>query len=296
MPMSQHRAALAAILVAVVAIFTLTAVPAFAAPAPSNPIAAKALTYDGSWQGECWQFVKKVVREATGNEMGFDYRQGFFDAGGVEVTVANAQPGDIIQIVDDANSGANADYPGLHTSIVIENLGGGNFHVIDSNQNYDGVVHHRENYSPAAAAARWGLDFHIYRIPVNPAKPAAAPSLTNTSTKPAAPVPPAPNQVLAAGDSAVVYTPGDILFLRPGPGRESGEIARLQHGTAVSVISAPVIAGGLAWVKVTTPAGEGWVAADYLSKEKPKPATTSGAGSVGPVLRYKAIIPLASID
>ena len=165
MPMSQHRAALAAILVAVVAIYALSVVPAIAAPSvPANPVVAAAIQYDGTWQGECWAFVKKVVREATGQEMGFDYRQGYFDAGATEVTVAAARPGDIIQIANDANSGPNADYPGLHSSIVVENLGNGLFHVIDSNQNYDGMVRHRTEYSPSASAARYGLNFHIYRV------------------------------------------------------------------------------------------------------------------------------------
>ncbi|MEO6397477.1 MAG: hypothetical protein ABIP13_03305, partial [Tepidiformaceae bacterium] len=163
--MSQHRAALAAILVAVVAILALSVVPATAAPpAPTNPLVAAAAAYDGTWQGECWAFIKKIVREATGQEMGFDYRQGYFDAGAIEVSVADARAGDVIQIARDSDSGPNADYSGLHSSIIVENLGGGAFHVIDSNQNYDGVVHHRLSYSPSAAAARYGLNFHIYRI------------------------------------------------------------------------------------------------------------------------------------
>ncbi|MBA4180659.1 MAG: hypothetical protein C0506_08745 [Anaerolinea sp.] len=295
MPMSQHRAALAAILVAVVATLALTAGPAIAAPADSSPLAAKALGYDGTWQGECWQFVKRVVREATGNEMGFDYRQGFFDAGATEVTAANAQPGDIIQIASDRNTSADADYPGLHTSIVLENLGNGSFHVIDSNQNFDGMVGHRESYDPFAAAARWGLQVHIYRIPSGPGAPKLAAPLP--AAKPATvPTPPLPGQVLAAGDSAVVYTPGDILNLRSGPGRDFDVTARLAHGTALTVISAPVRNGGFAWVKVSTPSGEGWVAADFLSKEVAKPATTSGAGAVAPVLTFRTFIPLTSND
>lgn len=295
MPMSQHRAALAAILVAVVAILALSVGPAAAAPQPLNPIALKALSYDGTWQGECWQFVKKVVREATGNEMGFDYRQGFFDAGAVEVFgAANAQPGDIIQIASDSNTRADADYPGLHTSIVIENLGGGNFHVIDSNQNYDGIVHHRPNYNPGAAAARYGLNVRIYRIPVGLNAPKLAPALP--TGKPA-PAPPLPGQVLNAGDSAVVYTPGDVLNLRSGPGRDYGVKGVLAHGTAVSVLSAPQVSDGLTWVKVSTAAyGEGWVAADFLSKDTAKPATPSGAGPVAPVLQFRAFIPFTSND
>ena len=296
MPMSPHRAALAAILVAVVATLTLTAGHAIAAPAAaSSPVASTALVYHGTWQGECWQFVKKVVREATGNEMGFDYRQGFFDAGASEVSLAAAQPGDIIQIASDRNTSADADYPGLHTAIILEVLGGGAFRIIDSNQNYDGMVRQRDNYNPSVAAARWGLQFHIYRIPVGPSAPKPAPSLTNTGVT-AAPTPPSPGQVLAAGDSAVVYTPGDILFLRPGPGRDTGELAKLQHGTAVTVISSPVSNGGLMWVKVSTTSGEGWVAAAFLSKETPKPATPSAAGAIAPLLPFRTFIPFAAND
>ena len=295
MSMSPHRTALAAILVAVVATLALTTGAAIAAPGPSHPIATKALAYDGTWQGECWQFVKKVVREATGNEMGFDYRQGFFDAGATEVSVANARPGDIIQIASDGNTGPNADYPGLHTSIIVENLGNGDFHVIDSNQNYDGVVHHRANYSPSAAAARWGLQVHIYRIPTGPGTPGTAPASTSP-TPSSAPVPPAPGQVLSIGDTAVVYTPGDILFLRPGPGRDAGEVAKLAHGTVVTVLAAPVRNGGLTWVKVRTPAGDGWAAADFLSKEASRPATPSGSGSVAPVLQFRTFVPLTAND
>lgn len=291
MPMSQHRAALAAILVAVVAIFALSVVPATAAPsAPNNPLVAAAVRYDGTWQGECWAFVKKVVREATGQEMGFDYRQGYFDAGATEVTVATAQPGDIIQIANDFNSGPNADYPGLHSSIVVENLGNGLFHVIDSNQNYDGMVHHRSDYSPSASAARYGLSFHIYRIV------AGAAARSAPGTQPALPAlaPPASGQVLAVGDKARVYTPGDILNLRAGAGRDFAVIAKLTHGTAVTVLSGPTLNSGMSWVKVSTPSGDGWVAADFLTKDAA--VTPSSAGTVTPVLRFRAIIPLAASD
>ena len=55
MPMSPHRPALAAILVAVVAVLSLAAaLPAIAAPSPApagTAIVQDALTYDGSYQG-----------------------------------------------------------------------------------------------------------------------------------------------------------------------------------------------------------------------------------------------------
>lgn len=293
MPMSQHRAALAAILVAVVATFALTSTSAVAAPSPSNPVALKALSYDGTWQGECWQFVKKVVREATGNEMGFDYRQGYYDAGGYEVGGPVAQPGDIIQIVSDANSGPDADYPGLHSAIIVEVLGNGVFNVVDSNQNWDGMVHLRPDYDPAAIAASRGLNFHIYRIPVGPNVPKVAPSLSGGRP---APPPPQPGQLLNVGDAAVVYTPGDVLNLRSGPGRDYGIIARLAHGTSVTILSATQARDGLTWVKVSTAFGEGWVATDYLSKDTSKPAAPSSAGPAAPLLQYRTFVPFASAD
>ncbi len=290
MPMSQHRAALAAILVAVVALLALSVASVTAAAPPSNPLVATAAQYDGSWQGECWIFVKKVVREATGQEMGFDYRQGYFDAGAIEVTSANAQPGDIIQIASDANSGPNADYPGLHTSIVVENLGGGRFHVIDSNQNYDGVVHHRDNYSPSDAAGRYGLNVHIYRIVAG----AKAKSSPGAAAAPPAFAAPAPGQVLLIGDKARVYTPGDVLNLRSTAGRDAPIIAKLVHGMAVSVLSGPTSNSGIVWLKVSSPAGEGWVAAEFLTKDTP--VTPSSAGTATPLLQYRSFIPLASAD
>ena len=291
MPMSQHRAALAAILVAVVAIFALSVAPATAAPpAPTNPLVAAASAYDGTWQGECWAFVKKIVREATGQEMGFDYRQGYFDAGAIEVSAANARPGDLIQVAKDSDSGPNADYPGLHNSIIMANLGGGLFDIIDSNQNFDGVVHVRKNYSPSAAAARYGLDVHIYRIVAG----ASARSGPGTAAAPPALAAPAPGQLLAVGEKARVYTPGDVLNLRAGAGRDASVTAKLAHGTAVTVLSGPTANSGLAWLKVSTPSGEGWVAAEFLTRDTP---VTSSAGSPAkPLLQYRSFIPLTAND
>lgn len=292
MPMSQHRAALAAILVAVVALFALSVVPATAAPpAPTNPLVAAAVKYDGTWQGECWAFVKKIVRDATGQEMGFDYRQGYFDAGAIEVSIDQAQPGDLIQIAKDSDSGPSADYPGLHNSIVVANLGGGLFDIIDSNQNFDGVVHFRKNYSPAAAIARYpGLNFHFYRIV------AGATARTAPGTAPSLPAlaAPTPGHSFSAGERARVYTPGDVLNLRSGAGRDAAIVGRLAHGTSVTVLSGPTSNSGLVWLKVSTPIGEGWVAADFLTKDSP--VTPSAAGAVTPILQFRSYIPLAAID
>ena len=285
MPMSQHRPALAAILVAVVAVLSVTvAARSAAAASPPSPIAQTALSYDGTWQGECWGWVRKVVFEATGRTIGFDYREGFFEAGAVEVSTAEARAGDIIQIARDADTSPSADYPGLHTSIILANLGGGTFDVIDSNQNFDGVVHQRAGYDPAASAARYaGLNFHIYRIG------------GGAATSPAAPLAaPVPGESFAAGERARVFTPGDCLNLRSGPGRDYATLACLGHGTALTVLAAPETTD-LRWVKVSTPAGDGWVAADYITKE-PATARPSSAGTVGPVMQRRAFIALAASD
>lgn len=285
MPMFQHRPALAAILAAVVAVLALAVPGMAAADSPSSqpsPIAATALKYDGTYQGQCWEFVKKVVLEATGKSIGFDYRQGFLDAGAVEVPAGQAASGDIIQIANDADTSPSADYPGLHTSIVLNVLGNGTFDVVDSNMNFDGIVHVRKGYDPGAAAGRYpGLSFHIYRISGGSgASPAARSGPVLTPVAPGA---------WAVGDKGVVNTPGDVLNLRDAPG--GNIITRLANRTAVTITATAVAQSGYSWVKVTTTAGEGWVAAEFLARESAA-TTSSGSGNVSPVLSFRNFVPM----
>jgi hypothetical protein len=285
MPMSQHRPALAAILVAVVAVLTaaVSIRPAAAAPAEdasAGAIVDRALQDLETYQGECWQWMKLVVLEATGVEIGFDYRWGFLDSGAVEVSVADAGPGDIIQIADDGNTAPDASYSGLHTAIILANNGDGTFDAIDSNQNFDGFVHLRPNYDPAAAASRYGLDFHIYRITGEPAK--VLPPVKTVAGP------------LTGGDKARVNTPGDCLRLRNAP---SGLITHcLGHNTQVSVTGEPRLVDGIRWVPVQTAAGFGWMAESFLLKELPEsaPAAPSGTGTVKPVFQYRAFVNIAT--
>jgi hypothetical protein len=276
MPMSQHRPALAAILVAVVAVLSafVASSPVHAAPPTPNPIAERALKDLGTYQGECWTWMKQVVLDATGQTIGFDYRQGYFEAGAVEVSVSQATRGDIIQIADDSWTTPDADYSGLHTAIVLANNGDGTFDAIDSNQNFDGVVALRPNYDPAALSRARGLNFHIYRI----ASGAAA-------TAPAAPA-------LAAGEPARVNTPGDCLNLRSAPG---GTVLRcLSHGSLVSITGPAKVVDGQSWSPVSTLAGTGWMATGFLTKEAPATASPSGSGTVKPVLGFHAFMSVAS--
>ena len=285
MPLSPHRPALAAILVAFVAIIAAVVLAQGAtATTPSNAIAERAIRDLGSWQGECWQWMKNVVSEATGQTVGFDYRQGFFDAGAIEVSIADAGPGDIVQLASDSWTSPDADYSGLHTAIILESNGDGTFDVIDSNQLWDGIVRLRPGYDPVALASARGLDFHIYRITAGAAPPATAQAPQ-----------PAPTAVtLQAGDRARVNTPGECLNLRTEP--VGNVITCVPHGTGATIVGSPVTAAGMTWIQVQTPNGTGWMAAAYLQKEPSAPASPSGAGGVSPVFQYRAFVPLASSD
>lgn len=274
-----HRTlATAGLFLAVVALFaTVTTRPASAAPTPDyDGIAAVALQYEGTWGGQCWTFMKKVVEEATGKVVGFDYREGYFDAGATEVSISEARAGDIIQIADDAYTGPDADYSGLHTSIILDNNGDGTFRVIDSNANWDEMVSIRESYNPRAAADRYGLNFHIYRI-------TSAPSAART-----VPEVPLGDPTLRVGDSARVSTGSDVLNLRTAPGLTAGVPAKLSGGTIVTILSEVVQQDGLSWVKVATPAGEGWVASQYLTKVNASAPASSG-GDARPILMFRLV-------
>lgn len=285
MPMSPHRLALAGLVAVIVASLALGGAALAAAEtgqSPSNPIVQTALKYNGTWQGECWPWVRRVVFEATGREMGFDYRQGYFEGGAVEVASKDAGPGDIIQIALDAVTGPDADYYGLHTLIVVANRGNGVFDTIDANQNFDGMVHLRAGYSPSESAARSGMQFHIYRFPTA-ANPNPKGSSASAPTSPSAPP--------ALGERGVVTAGGDGLNLRAGPGVDQPVLSRLPDGMTVFVTSEqPTLASGRYWVSVRSSHGEGWVAAEFLKPPAGAPAAGSGAGR--PLVQYRLFVPV----
>lgn len=254
------------------------------AQSSESAIAQRALLDLGTYQGDCWPWVRQVVLEATGKTMGFGYRSGFFEGGAIEVTAAEARAGDIIQIADDQDADPGASYPGLHTAIILENLGGGVFNAIDSNQNWDGVVNLRPNYAPYARAASFGLDIHIYRF--EPGGAANEPQ----------PAPAAP-----AGSVAARVNTGDgaCLRLRSAPAASSEVLTCLANRSRVWITGPGIVADGYTWVPVTTLAGSGWMAQEYLEldPEEPgaalappeTPAATSTPGQDGP--RYRVGIP-----
>ena len=247
-----------------------------------DPITRVALSQLGQYGGECYTWVRSVVRAATGRTIGFDYRAGYFEAGATEVPSSEAVPGDVIQIVNDAITVPTADYPGLHTAIVLSNEGGGRFEVIDSNSNFDGLIHIRDHYDPAAEAARYsGLGYHVYRFAQGGA--AAAPPAAAT---PAA-VAPAP--ALAPGGRATVSAGGDCLTLRAIPTTVGTPVTCLPSGAPVLVLAIGPAVDGHHWVQVVGGGHGGWVAADYLA---PAPAATPPSGT--PATTSAAATPAAA--
>ncbi|MFN8637942.1 MAG: SH3 domain-containing protein [Dehalococcoidia bacterium] len=252
----------------------------------------------GGYGGECFTWVRSVVQRATGRTIGFSYRQGFLDAGAVEVQLDSARAGDIIQIVNDFDDGPGADYPGLHTSIVLNVDGGGVFRVIDSNLSFDGIVRVRDRYNPVALAARYpNLNVHVFRFlePIGgatttsevgerplPSSSGATPMLA-VGDPPAAPysVGAAIRQVTGgsagspqqATGSAVVRAEGDCLRLRAAPSTSAAVLTCIADGATVSLLSGTQQADGVLWQSLVASGQTGWAASQYLVR-------TGGAATV----------------
>lgn len=267
MTLGPFRRALLLLLIAALAPLFIARTETSAQQEPNGPIAATALKYLDTYGGQCWTFMANVVQEATGRTIGYGYRDGYFAAGAVEVSASEARNGDIIQIASDT-AGPFAYYPGLHTAIILENLGGGVFNAIDSNQNWDEWVRMRPNYDPYAAAARYGLQVHIYRIPGGGPGDSGASLGTTTPAS------------WAAGTNAVVSTSG-CLNLRAEPSLSASRVGCLPTGAGVNVTGDAVVADGYTWVPVQTTAGPGWMAADYLSQTS-EPVVVEAAAPPAP--------------
>jgi len=251
-----------------------------AAPTGESTIAGAALRYVGQYQGQCFTFMKQAVAEATGIQLGGDYRLGYLNAGAIEVASEQAMPGDIIQSADDTDTGFHADYPGLHTAIVLENFGGGRFRVVDSNSQWDGVVRIRDTYQPyVTAAAYTNIQVHIYRMPIGSGD--SVPVVTPAVVTP-----------LAGGDTAIVRADGDGLNLRSTPSTSSQVVNHLPDGTLVSVLDATVEADGYQWQQVNAGGLVGWVAAIYLDHA----GTTIAPPPVSPPAPAPVPVPAAPIN
>src|SRR5258708_38598866 len=70
-------------------------------PENQGAIARTALTAVGQYTGEWFPWARSVVLAATGRLIGFDYRTGYLQAGGGEVTVQDARNSDAIHSATD---------------------------------------------------------------------------------------------------------------------------------------------------------------------------------------------------
>lgn len=73
---------------------------------------------------------------------------------------------DIIQILDNRYTGPDADYAGMHTSIVIQNHQDGAFTVVEANAEWNGIVTLNKDYHPDKVVKQmpW-LSIHAFRVP-----------------------------------------------------------------------------------------------------------------------------------
>ena len=248
-----------------------------AATTVNGPSAAAALTSAavdslGKFEGECFPFVQRVVKSVLGKSIGSDYRLGYLQAGAIEVTLAAAQTGDIIQLIDDRNTSPSADYPGMHTAIVMENYGGGKFRVVDSNASFDGMVRVRD-YEPRTIAMRYPyISIHVYHlidtpVPANGIVPPGASSGGAT----VAPVP------LTPGAHAVVAADGDCLRVRSVPALAGTILTCMPTGASITVAGGTAEADGYKWLRITAPGGtSGWAVEQFL---RGVPASTSTGGA-----------------
>ena len=222
----------------------------------ASALTAWATTAVGQQQGECFPWVRRVVQTALGIVIGNDYRLGYLQAGAVEVTPQAARKGDIIQIANDANTTPSADYPGLHTALIVENEGGGRFKVVDSNSNFDGRVRVRNGYDPGAAAARYsGLSFHIYRLPEHASGASVPLPPASTGNTPG---------VIPIGSAAEIAADGDCLRVRTIAGLSGGIVGCLPTGMRVTVTQPGPDVDGYHWVTITNGAISGWASERYL--------------------------------
>ncbi len=283
--LGQHRL-LPGILIAFLSVSVLLAGNSRDADATATygPLITAALKYEGQNGGECYMFMQKVVKEVTGRLISGDYRKSYIDAGATEVPLAQAQSGDIIQLVNDKNTVASASYAGLHTALIMDVLGGGKFKVIDSNYLFDHIVRVHDDYSPKESAARYkDISVHVYRVPpgkVTPAATAQSGMSGATSTASATPAGSAPSAALATpdpdekpgvrleplepGSTAVIAADGDCLRLRDEPGLDGNEVACPPTGAFVKVLEGSEQQDGYRWQLVQSGAVVGWAADMYL--------------------------------
>ncbi|MCC6236861.1 MAG: SH3 domain-containing protein [Dehalococcoidia bacterium] len=276
-----------------------------------SPVLNLAVQALGTYEGECFPWVRRVVQGATGRQMGFGYRTGYLEAGAIEVPLDAAKPGDILQLIDDRDDGANADYPGMHTSIVLGVQTPGVFRVIDSNLAFDGVVRVRDDYNPVALAGRYpNINVHVYRF--YEAQGGSANdvgfrgSFSTVAQSGGTPVQPLPGMPaiastlgggtlvsggggpLQAGAAATIRADGDCLRLRSAASASAPVLTCLPDGGSVTLLQGSVQADGVLWQSVSAGGAVGWVASQYLVQSGGASSAPAAAATAAPTVTATA--------
>ncbi len=103
---------------------------------------------------------------------------------------------------------------------------------------------------------------------------------------------------VAVGGTVEVINTGSLgLHLRDNPGNFARVIATLRNGTRLTVTGGPVQKDGYTWWKITSPAGAGWVVANWISPvaQAPTPPKATPAQPT-PAVAAPNKPPIARID
>lgn len=121
---------------------------------------------DGAHGGQCKAFVNRIFntvarRSGSDARIGWSYYSDYRAVGAMEVASDMVEPGDVIQL----NQPGHPDryVKGMHTAVVLSNLGSGWYLVIDSNWRDDERVH-RHVWKPGRDAAADGLVVRYWRL------------------------------------------------------------------------------------------------------------------------------------
>lgn len=224
---------------------------------PNQRIANIALSHpEGSWGGQCYVFVNAVLSAASGGQVhiggAHTYYGAYARAGGVLVSAGQAQAGDIIQISNPNND--NVYYRGMHTAIIVSNLGGGTFDVVDSNWGYTERVHHHHLNPYRLIVRGTGESVQFWRMGQVASTPTPAPAPQPSPAPQPAPTP-APVTTPSPSNTFSVYglPAGNTLNVRSGPGTQFARIASLSEGQQVSIscqTRGSVVAGSSVWDEI----------------------------------------------
>lgn len=295
-PLVAVAALIAALCFVLVSPVTARAASSVNAPSSATLVTSGALAQLGSKQGECFPFVQRVMKATIGRSIGSDYRLGYIQAGAIEVPLIAAQVGDVIQLIDDKNTTPSADYPGMHTAIVLQNYGAGKFQVVDSNSQYDGVVRQRD-YEPTKVAARYAnISVHAYHLIDTPIPANATGSGAGIGS---ASTPSGQAIALTAGVTATVIADGDCLRVRSLPSLQGTVFSCVASGAAMSILGGAADAEGYHWVRVSGAGVTGWAVDQFLrgfasapAAAAPEPPSTSGkiVGGTIPTQGYGLVV------